>query len=168
MESFEALKTNKSPGTDGLTAELYKMFAQELAPFLLETYLESIEFETLPPTLSQGILALIPKPKKDILFIDNWRPICRLNCDYKILALILAIRLKCVLGSIIDETQTGFIPKRHIANNIRLVLDSLDYAELVKEESFILFLFSGAQICFTISAQVWLWRFLLQNYPHFI
>lgn len=45
-----------------------------------------------------------------------------------------------MLGSIIDETQTGFIPKRHIANNIRLVLDLLDYAELVKEESFIIFL----------------------------
>ncbi len=131
MKSIEALKTNKSPGTDGLRAELYKMFAQELAPFLLETYLESIEFETLPRTLSQGPLTLIPKLKKDILFIDNWRPICHLNCDYKILALILANRLKCVLGSIIDETQTGFIPKRHIANNIRLVLDLLDYAELV-------------------------------------
>lgn len=82
MESIEALKNNKSPGTHGLTAELYKMFAQELAPFLLETYLESIEFETLPPTLSQGLLTLIPKPKKDILFIDNWRPIFLLNCDY--------------------------------------------------------------------------------------
>ncbi len=45
-----------------------------------------------------------------------------------------------MLGSIIDETQTGFIPKRRIANNIRLVLDLLDYAELVKEESFILLL----------------------------
>lgn len=112
------------------------MFAQDLAPFLFETYLESIKFETLPPTLSQGLLTLIPR---DILFIDNWHPICLLNCDYKILALILANRLKCVLGSIIDETQTGFIPKRHIANNICLVLDLLVCAELVKEESFILF-----------------------------
>lgn len=111
MASIEALKNNKSPGTDGLTDEFYKIFAQELVPFLFENYLESIEFETLPPTLSQGLLTLIPKPKKDILFIDNWCPICLLNCDYKILALILANRLKCVLGSIIDETQSGFIPK---------------------------------------------------------
>lgn len=140
IESIEALKNNKSPGTDGLTAEFYKMFAQDLAPFLLKMFLESIESEALPSTLSQGLLTLIPKPKKDILFIDNWRPICLLNCDYKILALLLANRLKSVLGTIIDETQTGFIPKRHISNNIRLVLDLLDYAELVKEESFILFL----------------------------
>lgn len=140
IESIEALKNNKSPGTDGLTAELYKNFAIELAPFLLETYLESIASETLPPSLSQGLLTLIPKPKKDILLIDNWRPICLLNCDYKILALLLAKRLKTVLSTIIDETQSGFIPKRHIANNIRLVLDLLDYDELIRDESFILFL----------------------------
>lgn len=64
MESIEALKNNKSPGTDGLTDELYKHFSLELAPFLLKTYLESISSETLPPTLSQGLLTLIPNLKK--------------------------------------------------------------------------------------------------------
>lgn len=61
MAFIEAFKNNKSLGTDGLTDEFYKISAQELAPFLLENYLESIEFETLPPTLSQGLLTLIPK-----------------------------------------------------------------------------------------------------------
>lgn len=48
----------------------------------------------------------------------------------------MAKRIKHVLGSIIDETQSSFIPKRHIANNICLVLDLLDYDELIREESF--------------------------------
>lgn len=106
---------------------------------MLKTYLESIASETLPPTSSQGLHTLIPKPKKDILLIDNWRPICLLNCDYKILALLLAKRLKRVLGTIIEETQSGFIPNRHIVNNIRLVLDLLDYDDLISDESLILF-----------------------------
>ncbi len=72
--------------------------------------------------------------------IDNWRPICLLNNDYKIFAWILAKRLKSVLNSVIDETQSEFMPKRHIANNIRLVLDLLYYSELVNYDSFILFL----------------------------
>ena len=71
--------------------------------------------------------------------IDNWQPICLLNNDYKILAWALAKRLKCGLSSVIDETQSGFLPKRHRANNIRLVLDLLDYRELVDDESLILF-----------------------------
>ncbi len=137
---IEGLKNNKSPDTDGLTAEFYKCFAEELAPFLLEMFSESIQSENLPPSLTQGLLTLIPKPKKDTSLIDNWRPICLLNNDYKILACILAKRLKSVLNSVIDDTQSGFMPKRHIANNIRLVLDLLDYSELIKDDSFILFL----------------------------
>lgn len=140
IEGIEGLKNNKSPGTDGLTAEFYKNFAEELAPFLLKMFLESIQSETLPSSLTQGLLTLIPKPKKDTTLIDNWRPICLLNNDYKILAWALAKRLKCVLSSVIDETQSGFMPKRHIANNIRLVLDLLDYSELVVDDSLILFL----------------------------
>ena len=102
-------------------------------------FLESIQSETLPSSLTQGLLTLIPKPKKDTTSIDNWRPICLLNNDYKILACALAKRFKYVLSSVIDETQSGFMPKRHIANNIRLVLDLLDYSELVEDDSFILF-----------------------------
>lgn len=75
-----------------------------------------------------------------MLLIDNWRPICLLNNDYKILALLLAKSIKEVLDAIIDETQSGFLRNRHISNNVRLVLDILDYSDLITEDSFILFL----------------------------
>lgn len=42
-----------------------------------------------------------------------------------------------VLDYIIDETQSGFMRNRHISNNIRLVLDLIDYSD--DDESFILF-----------------------------
>ena len=79
-----------------LTAELYNNFVEELAPFLIGMYLESIHSETLPTSLTQGLLTLFPKPGKDLL-INNWRPICLLNNDYKVFALILAKRLNLVL-----------------------------------------------------------------------
>ncbi len=87
-------------------------------PGWLEMFSESIQSENLSPSLTQGILTLIPKPKIDTSLIDNWRPICLLNNNYKTLAWILAKRLKGVLNSVIDKTQSGFMPKRHIANNI--------------------------------------------------
>lgn len=138
--AIQQLKLNKSPGTDGLTSEFYITFCDKLAPFLHSVFTESIHNQTLPPTLYQGLLTLIPKPNKDSLRIDNWRPICLLNNDYKILAGIFAKRLKTVLDHIIDETQTGFMKGRHISNNIRLVLDLIDYAEYCPDDSFILFL----------------------------
>lgn len=103
-------------------------------------FLESIEKTTLPPSLCQGLITLIPKPNRDPLLIENWRPISLLNTDYKIIALVLAKRLKFILNNIIDECQSGFIHQRHISNNIRLIFDLLDYSDLISTDSFILFL----------------------------
>ncbi len=116
MDSINHLKNSKSPGTDGLIAEFYKSFAQQMTPFLLHVFNESISNGQLPSSMNQGLITLIPKPKKELLFIDNWRPICLLNNDYKILPAIFAERIKTVLDSIIDQTQSGFMKNRHIAN----------------------------------------------------
>uniref|UniRef100_I3KX85 Reverse transcriptase domain-containing protein n=1 Tax=Oreochromis niloticus TaxID=8128 RepID=I3KX85_ORENI len=94
----------------------------------------------LPPTLCQGLITLIPKPGKDPLLLDNWRPISLLNNDYKMLAQVLANRIKPVLDKVIDESQSGFMQNRHISNNIRLILDIINYPELVQDGSLIPFL----------------------------
>lgn len=137
---IKKFKNNKSPGNDGLIAEFYKSFIEEITPFLLCVYQESICNELLPPTMTQGIITLIPKPNKNLDSLDNWHPITLLNNDYKILASIFANRLKNVLDTIIDETQSGFMRNWHITNNIRLVLDLLDYNELIHDGSLIMFL----------------------------
>ncbi len=137
---IEHSRKNRSPGVDGLSAEFCRAFTEELAPFLLEVILESVEKGTLPPTLTQGLITLIPKPKKDHLLIDNWRLISLLNCDHKIFASVIAKWLKNVLDTVIEETQSGFMRKRHISNNIRLVVDLPDYSFLCPDHSLILFL----------------------------
>ena len=43
------------------------------------------------------------------------------------------------LPHIVAETQSGFIKDRQISNNIRFILDLLDYADSVHSEAFILF-----------------------------
>lgn len=92
----------------------------------------------LPPTL-QGFIKSIPKPKKDQLNIDNWRTTTLLNNDAKIFASIFAKRLKMGLAEMIDEEQSGFMPGRWIINNVRLILDLLDYNEYIAEDSLVLF-----------------------------
>ena len=89
-------------------------------------YEECISQKEMSTTMKQGIISLIPKPDKDILLIDNWRPITLLTIDYKIMSLAFANRLKTGLDNIVAETQSGFMKGRHISNNIRLVLDLLD------------------------------------------
>jgi len=101
---------------------------------------ECILKEELSTSMKQGLICLLPKPDKDHLMIENWRPITLLNIDYKILSLIFAKRLKRGLHEIISETQTGFMSNRHISSNIRLVLDLLDYSDNINSDAMIVFL----------------------------
>ena len=133
------LKDNKAPGNDGLSSEFYKEFQDDISEFLLCVFKEAIENGKLPPSMSQGLISLIPKPDKDRLSLDNWRPITLINNDSKLLASIFAKRLKACLHSIIDDCQSGFMNGRHIGNNVRLILDLIDYREFLNEDSFILF-----------------------------
>ena len=78
--------------------------------------------------MPRGIITLLPKKDKNQLLLKNWRPISLLNTDYKILAKVLAFRLKRVLPSVIHEDQSGFISGRYmIGENIRLFIDVLHY-----------------------------------------
>ena len=86
----------------------------------------------------KGLITLLPKSNKDLLKLDNWRPITLLCNDYKIIALVYANRLKQVLAELVDEYQSAFIKGRNIHNNVRLILDMLDYQSLLETEGFIL------------------------------
>ena len=50
----------------------------------------------------------------------NYRPICLLNSDYRLLAKILAARLGPLLAHCIGPEQTAFLPGRRIGDNILL------------------------------------------------
>ena len=77
----------------------------------------------------RAIISLLPKGEKNGLFLQNWRPISLLDVDYKILAKALANRLIEFLPQLIDEDQTGYVKKRFIGNNIRIIEDIMIYTK---------------------------------------
>lgn len=139
-KAVDSLSLNKSPGCDGLTSNFYHHFwnlLKDLFFLMLKAATDNLSF---PPTMKQGVITLIPKPGKDSKILDNLRPITLLNTDYKIVTLVYANRLKCNLDKIINDSQSGFMKNRSIHNNIRLVIDLLDYKHLIEDDGFILFL----------------------------
>lgn len=44
---------------------------------------ECIDKIELSPSVNHGLIILIPKPNKDKLLLDNWRPITLLSNDYQ-------------------------------------------------------------------------------------
>ena len=137
--ALKSMKSNKSPGSDGLPAEFYNTFWPEIKKDLIESLNQSYDSGSLSPTQKRSMLSLLFK-KNDKHLLKNWRPISLLNTDYKILAHILANRLKSVIGKLIHTDQNGYIKGRNIGYNIRLIQDVFEYFENDNIEGAILFL----------------------------
>ena len=128
-ECLQTMESGKSPGTDGLPAEFYKIFWNDVSMFLIDALNMSFSKGYLSISQRRGLITLLPKKNKHRQYLKNWRPITLLNCDYKIAAKSIATRLKKVLPHLINNDQTAFLKGRFIGENIRLINSVIDYAE---------------------------------------
>ena len=88
------MKNNKSPGSDGFTAEFYKFFWKDVCDFFIRSINYSFNKGELSITQKEGLITCIPKGNKDKQFLKNWRPISLLNVSYKIVSACIANRIK--------------------------------------------------------------------------
>lgn len=80
----------------------------------------------MPTSWNQASITLIPKDNADLTNVKNYRPISLLNINYKAFAKILADKLKGYLNIYISKEQMGFLPGRHLKDNIRVVLNVIE------------------------------------------
>ena len=65
------LPANKSPGPDGFTSEFYQTFREELTIILINLFQNISAEGTLPGSLYEATITLIPKPDKDTTKKEN-------------------------------------------------------------------------------------------------
>ena len=128
LEALQSMPLGKAPGLDGFPVEFYKTFSDCLIPLLHSAIIEMFAQGSLIMSFTQGVIHLIPKPRKNVCLLANWRPITLLDVDYKILAKVLATRFKEVLPSIIHEDQRGFIQNKYIGENLMDFYAVVEYA----------------------------------------
>ncbi len=132
------LNNGKSPGADGLTSEFYKVFKDTLTPILKEVYEEIYERGQASQLMRVGMVKLIFKKRGDSADLKNYRPISMLNTDFKILAKMLANRLKKVLPGLITTNQAYSIMGREITDTVSNIRDKISYMIENKKEGYII------------------------------
>ncbi len=125
--AIRQLTTGKSPGIDGLTNEFYKSFREMLVPVLKEVCEEIFKKGELSEKMKIGMIKLIYKKRGNVNDLNNYRPLTMLNTDFKVLAKVLANRLKKVLPTIISTTQAYGVQGKDILDTVQSIRDTMFY-----------------------------------------
>ena len=102
------LQGDKSPGPDGFNMALFQKCLHVVEKDLLGFFEEVYEHGTFAYSLNATFVAFIPK-KRNALNIRDFRLIGLVGSVYKILAKVLANRLKKVLDGLVSESQNAFV-----------------------------------------------------------
>jgi len=114
----------KAPKLDGMNAIFYQKFWYMVGDTVVSVALDFLNSGQMLPVLNHTHIVLIPKVKNPVKMSD-FRPISLCNAMYKIIAKVLANRLKQILPHIIAPTQSAFVPGRLITDNILVAYEAL-------------------------------------------
>ncbi|KAI3750395.1 hypothetical protein L2E82_21030 [Cichorium intybus] len=138
--SVEEIKTavwacgsDRAPGPDGYTFKFIKMFWDTIKADVVRFVRYFEEFGNLAVGCNSSFITLVPKTK-DPNSLSDYRPISLIGCMYKIIAKILALRLKRVMNDIIGEVQTAYIEGRNILDGPLVTNEICSWAKKVKKK----------------------------------
>ena len=79
VTSLKSLNLNHSPGYDGLPAEFYIVFFNDICDMLIDCYQYSFDKGFMSLSQRNGVITVLPKKDRDPHFIKNYRPISLLT-----------------------------------------------------------------------------------------
>lgn len=139
-EIWSALKEcdgNKAPGPDGFNLsciqKCWKLMKGEIVQLMHDFHSNG----KLVKGFNSSFITLIPK-KDNPNGLGDYRPISLVNSTYKILAKVLARRLKKVLPRVVGEVQSAFLGGRFIMDGVLIANEIIDWWKVNKLKGIIL------------------------------
>ncbi|CAI5476382.1 unnamed protein product [Closterium sp. Yama58-4] len=133
LAALKGLPAGKAPGQDGLPKEFFERNWGLLGPAVMKEVRDFEGTGTLSEAFTTAVTILLHK-KGSREDLGNYRPITLLSFFFKLLAKVLANRIKVVLPKVISPNQFGFLPGRSLADAVSLVADAIDAAEQEDED----------------------------------
>ncbi|CAL9004181.1 unnamed protein product, partial [Prunus brigantina] len=117
---------DKSPGPDGFSMSFFQSCWEVVKGDLMKVMQDFFQNGIVNGITNETFICLIPK-KANSVKVTDYRPISLVSSLYKVIAKVLASRLREVLGNTISQSQGAFVKKRQI-------LDAVLVANEVVEE----------------------------------
>ena len=123
-KAIKQMHLEKSPGSDGLNLGFYQRFWTLIGDQIFSVTSQWLSTGAFPLDLNDTLIVLIPKCENPSS-IKELRSISLCNVLYKLVAKVLANRMKDVLCRLISPSQATFVPGRSITENILLASEVL-------------------------------------------
>lgn len=120
--ALKSICENKSPGPDGFNSKFFTAYWDLTGSIFLKAAHFFFNTLKLPRCFKHTLITLISKVKHSTL-IEDYRPISLCNTFYKVIAKVLAGRLKIILPFAIDKAQSAFIKGREISDNLAMAYE---------------------------------------------
>ncbi|XP_045088740.1 uncharacterized protein [Aegilops tauschii subsp. strangulata] len=122
----------KAPGPDGFPARFFQRHWGMMKNDIIEAVRQFFSSGVMPEGVNNTTIVLIPKvdnPQR----LSEFRPISLCNVIYKIISKCLVNRLRPILGDIISEEQSAFVPGRLITDNAFIAFECTHYIKQEKD-----------------------------------
>jgi hypothetical protein len=105
------MKADASPGPNSFGVHFLKLSGQLSREIIWELDIKRLNY---------GVITLVPNIR-EANNINQYRPICLLNVDFKGFTKALTNRLIPLATKVIGSTQTGFIRERNILEGVQIL-----------------------------------------------
>ena len=103
----------KGPGLDGFNFNFIRKSWEFIKGDLVNAMVLFHDTGSIPNGCNASFIALVPKVK-DPSKLEQYRPISLVGAIYKVIAKVLAGRIKKVINSVVEENQSAFLKGRGI------------------------------------------------------